>query len=167
MRLALVMTGPPLPPLARASQHLVQIESQYPERKLVAPAPSQLNPEWIELFYESYQAQYARSPRLDALALHCYFVTAQDCIALIEWYKALAGKWNIREIWLTEFAFWRDTPNCSLDSAVVELDKLKLWMERDPMLTRYAWYTNRLPQGGKCATVLFDADGLTFWGLHY
>lgn len=126
---------------AQAATLWRQIEMDYPSKRLVAPVPSQLAIGWIVLFRNDYIQQFGQLPRLDALAVHCYFTYAQDCIAQLEWYKAQARAWNVSEIWLTEFAFF--ACGRTLDATALEIKRLTDYLEHDPLFTRYAWFTNR------------------------
>ena len=92
-------------PAATAAVAWHQIEQKYPERKLVAPAPSHLHLNWLVDFRNAYITQYGKPPRLDALAMHCYLATAAECIQLGQSYKSMAQAWGVKEVWVTEFAF--------------------------------------------------------------
>lgn len=141
-----------------AAQLWQYIESYYPNKKLISPAPSHLNPEWLREWYALAQ------PKLAGLALHCYLPTAQECIALTEKYIEWAKEWNVPEVWVTEFAFedWAE--------AQVFID----WMKREPMVKRYAWFAGRVDgdeswaQGMGWKAPLFDRDNtLTLFGQNY
>jgi hypothetical protein len=120
-------------------------------------------------FREAYIAQYGRTPRLDALAMHFYGQRAADGIALTEWYKERAREWGITQVWVTEFAILACT-NLSLDDAGIEVRKLIDYFDNDTMIARYAWFTNRTRADESyvnvnCMTALFDwATGIPmFW----
>ena len=130
-----------LPAAAAVAWH--QIEQKYPDRKLVAPAPSHLNPNWLVDFRNAYIAQYNKPPRLDALAMHCYMATAAECIQLGQTYESWATAWGVKEVWLTEFAFLP----CLLgsdDRAVGEGQTMINWIESQPTITRMAWFASRI-----------------------
>lgn len=165
------------PTLAATLWH--EIEAKYPDRKLVSPAPSQLNREWIRDFRIAYIAQYGTPPRLDALAFHWYGWWADDAIYLAEYYKALAREWNVPEIWLTEFAMpTQPAPDECWEGAYAiaqpEAQKLLVYLEQDEMVTRYAWFAARI-QGtewwsdSRCFAALIDYDTgtCTTWGALY
>jgi hypothetical protein len=119
-----------------------ELENALLDRKLVAPAPSHVHPQWIVEFYNAYVATYGGSPRFDALAMHWYGQRAQYGIAMAEWYKARAREWNVPEVWVTEFAVFACT-NLSLAEAGAEARTLIEYFDSDPLITRYAWFTNR------------------------
>lgn len=111
-----------------------EIECRWPHKRLVAPAPSHENPYWIEGFFSAYVSAYGRAPRLDALAFHCYFQNASQCIELGRRFVGLAEAWGVDEVWCTEFAF---VPAYSADAAS-EAVKFATWLEQQPRITRYA-----------------------------
>lgn len=119
-------------------------------RLLVSPAPSHLHPEWLAQFRETYQETYGVYPHWDALAIHCY-LTVESCKILVGSVIEEADAWGISGgVWVTEFAF---------DSSA-EMRDFVDWMETQPRITRYAWYTNRL-KGDEwwclgCKRYLFD-----------
>lgn len=141
-----------------AAQLWGYIESYYPNKKLISPAPSHENPEWLREWYVLAQ------PQLAGLALHCYLPTAQECIDLVQKYISWAREWDVPEIWVTEFAFedWAE--------AQVFIE----WMEREPIVRRYAWFASRIDgdeswakEMGWKAPLLDADDALTLWGEHY
>lgn len=109
------------------------VESRFPERKLVAPAPSHLHLEWLPQFRAVYRAEVGRYPRFDALAVHCYDSAAQ-CIAVVKQFEAWAREWGVPEIWVTEFAF---VPAWSQD-AEGEARAFMAYLGQRPMVTRVA-----------------------------
>ncbi len=120
-----------------------QIEEKFPNQKLVAPVPSQFDPEWLLRFRSAFIAQYGRAPRFDALAAHCYFWLASDCITVLtNQYKRWASEWGVPEVWLTEFGFWTSDTRTLRDTSR-EVTALVNWMKADPLVTRYAWFTAR------------------------
>jgi len=128
-------------------------------RKVVAPAPSELNIEWLPEFRQAYVNIYGELPQLDALAAHCYKQSAAECEALVGQFIVWADEWGIGEVWVTEFSF----------TDLAEARRFIAWIEGEPTITRYAWYTNRLP-----ATHIDDAPliewstgHLTAWGVMY
>lgn len=134
------------------------IEAYYPNKKLISPAPSHENPEWLREWHA------LAHPRLAGLAVHCYLPTAQECMTLVQKYIAWAQEWNVPEIWVTEFAFQDWT----------EAAQYIFWMERQPLITHYAWFATRIDgdekwaQGMGWKAPLFDKDNaLTLWGERY
>jgi len=128
-------------------------------RKIVAPAPYELHIEWLPKFRQAYQNIYGEPPRLDALAAHCYMPTAAECEALVEQFIVWASKWQVSEVWVTEFSFM------SLSEAHEFVD----WMNSKREITRYAWFTNRLPalHVNDAPLVEWDTGRLTVWGEMY
>jgi len=128
-------------------------------RKVVAPAPSELNIDWLPQFRQAYHNIYGEWPRLDALAAHCYKPTAVLCQALVEQFIIWADEWDVPEIWVTEFAF--------VD--LTEARRFIAWMEAESKITHYAWFTNRLPtmHASDAPLVDWDTGRLTVWGQMY
>lgn len=112
-----------------------EIEDRWAGKRLLAPAPSHLHPEWIEGFYAAYVTAYGRAPRLDGLAFHCYRPTAAECIEIGTRFVGLAQAWGVEEVWCTEFAF---VPAYSGGDADDEAAEFVTWLEQQPMITRYA-----------------------------
>lgn len=136
-----------------------QIELKYPNKKLVAPAPSHndIYHTWLPGFRTAFQNTYGRPPRLDALAAHCYAVPSRgqswtSCQDDIEWYEARVDEWNIPGgIWVTEYGFLADgcstTPGnltCNWTTAVNALNSYTDWLQTRPKVKRYAWFASRI-----------------------
>ncbi len=114
-----------------------EMELTYADRKLVAPAPSHRYPGWLPAFRAAYRELWGGAPRLDALAVHCYFQSARECIGLVEQFKAWASDWGVGEIWVTEFAFlpaYCDAP--------AEVRAFVGYLEGERLVTRYAPYVS-------------------------
>ena len=149
----------------------VEIELMFPDRKLVTPAPSHLRLEWLVRFYASFYAQYNRLPRVDVIAAHCYLWSAQECINYLEQVKQITRAYGVSEIWVTEFGF-SPCETRSLNDTAREITAFVNWMKADSMITRYAWFTTRVPANASwvgvqywCASPgLIDLDVLTFFG---
>lgn len=140
------------------------VEVAYPNRKLVAPAPSHLDPDWLARFRDAYIAAYGEAPRLDALAVHCYLPTADECIALVQQFEDWAAAWDVPEVWVTEFSF--------VDTK--EEKQFIRYLQADPMVTRFAWFAlsyrgNETWAPARDAQApLVDISGkLTAWGSTY
>lgn len=127
---------------ARAAELWRQVEQLYPSRKLVAPAPSHLHPEWIGQFRDAYIAMYQSPPRLDALAFHCYW-TAAECIRIGKQFVAWAQAWGVPEVWCTEFAF---VPAWNADAAG-DARRFVAWLEGERVITRYAPFVSYIRGG--------------------
>jgi hypothetical protein len=117
-----------------------EIETRWPDKRLVAPAPSHLHPEWLVQWYLAYQERYGQAPRIDALAMHCYWRTADDCITLAQEFEGLAEIWGIQEGWVTEFAFTQTTANWQ-----AQIRQFTESLERSAFWTRYAPFVSHIP----------------------
>jgi len=157
-----------------------EIEAQFPNKKLVAPVPSQLHLNWLVDFRNDYIATYGTPPRFDALAMHWYGFRYTDAKALINWYEARASEFGVSQLWLTEFAFPApDTDSCNgwtEDMVISDAEKLITDLDNDPMIARYAWYAPRidfndplLTPSTHCGAPLLNFTGttLTNWGVMY
>ena len=149
------------------------IEERFPNRKLVAPVPSHLHPEWIVQFRDAYIAQHQQPPRLDALAVHCYLWTAQECITLTNQYIGWANQWGIQDIWVTEFAFFTGNVR-SMDATLAEANAYIVWMRSQPIVSHFAWFAARIDESEWWAnspgynSPLFTIDGIrTPFGTNY
>ncbi len=157
-----------------AARLWVEIETLFPNRLLVSPAPSHLHLEWLTQFYDAFYVQYNRLPRVDIIAAHCYMWSAADCTAYLEQVKVMARTYGVNEVWVTEFGF-SPCESRSLNETAREITTFVDWMKNDPMVTRYAWFTTRVPANcAWCGTKywcqspgLIDLNVLTFFGTLY
>lgn len=141
-----------------------EIERSHPERRLVAPAPSHIHPDWLPQFRNAYRMLYGVWPRLDALAFHCYF-PADSCIGLGEQFVTWALAWGVPEVWCTEFAFVPAyNPRAEEDAR-----RFVAWLEAEPVVARYAPFASYI-QGGEwywpdrrveANPSIFAVDGVT------
>lgn len=130
------------------------IEVIHPDKLLVSPAPSHLHPEWLEKFMEACASRGCKLP--SALAAHCYLSEPQ-CETYAQNVIKLADQWGISQVWVTEFAF----------SATSDLEKFIAWMEANPKIARYAYFTNR-GDGYYWPMALLDSNGaMTEYGKVY
>jgi hypothetical protein len=149
-----------------AARQWAELERTYPDRKLTSPQVVKWDRRWLEEWYAAYQAQNGgRAPRLDALAIHTYWgndITAYQ--EQVRYYMALAQRWGVKEVWVTEF-----TLAPGLDRTVREtVDDLRAyvaWLDAQPMVTRYAPWTNRVectdwPPSSVFDTPMYAANGL-------
>jgi len=152
-----------------------EIERLYPDKKLVAPAPSHIHREWLTEFRDAYITAYGVPPRLDALAAHAYFGGVIEVIEMVRWYEDRAVEWNVPGgVWLTEFAFLPCyTSNAQARAAEVEILN---WLEAEPGVARYAWFAARMSgdelwsfKPKSCLTHLndFESGALTTEGRIY
>lgn len=125
----------------RAAELWRELERRYPGVKLASPAPSHLDPAWLVRFRNAYIGRYGAPPRLDALAFHGYFATAEELIALAEQYLAWADAWGVSEVWCTEYAF---LPGWSGDAWAWETAEWLGWVARTPRLTRHSPFIGHL-----------------------
>lgn len=141
-----------------------QVETLYPGRKLVSPAPSHFDVAWLGRFRDAYAVAYGVWPRLDALAFHCYW-SADECIAIGEQFVAWAAAWGVPEVWCTEFAF---VPAWAAD-AEADARRFVAWAEAEPTVTRYAPFVSHIAGGEwywpdarpEANPSVFAADGMT------
>lgn len=131
---------------------LRRVEELYTDYKLVSPAPSHLNPAWLETTRNLYYNTYGAYPRWDAIALHCYFADrpgADYCKSMITMYAAKAHDWDAR-LWLTEFACVPDI--LGVDCVALESEFID-WLKTG-IVDRYYRFISRwdksLEQHGAC-----------------
>ncbi|MGB5928346.1 MAG: glycosyl hydrolase [Cyclobacteriaceae bacterium] len=74
--------------------------------------------------------------RVDAISIHAYM----GHVSAVEWYVGLFKKYG-KPIWMTEFANWENDP--TLDEQKRYLVQAVDYMENDPDVERYAWFTGR------------------------
>lgn len=114
-----------------------EIEGKYSDKKLVSPATIN-DIKWISEFLELFTEKYNRYPRLNGLAFHCYFHDAEWCINLGNEFINLAKKYNIEEVWCTEFAFLKPwTYNYKYETR-----KFISWLESTEMIKKYSPYVS-------------------------
>lgn len=142
-----------------------ELEEAYPDRSLVSPGVSRLG--WLEEWRQAYIDTYGEPPRVDALGFHCYgaFNAAaafETCKAQTRNAVALAGRWGVDEVWLTEFAMvpcWN-----GMDDSIAFLRSMLDWLSTQPKVSRAAWFqtTYRGDEswafGPDCNTSLVDYD---------
>lgn len=151
-----------------------QIEQKYPARKLVAPAPSGANPDWIVDFRNAYISLYAIPPRLDALDVHCYAWYAEQCITHTQKFISWADSWGISEVWVSEFSFSPTSPS-SPTGSIAEAQTFINWAMGTSKVTRYAWFASRMsgtewwfnPQFNTPAVQWNTTSQLTSYGTMY
>lgn len=119
-----------------------QIETQAEGIKLVSPAPSQHNPDWLWDMVDEYRARYGQSPRFDAIAWHIYHndPTAMKNFLIDRRNEAIAEEYNV-PIWVTEYGgyCWESaTGNEEIMTVVTP------WFDSTPWIDRYAWFANRI-----------------------
>lgn len=153
-----------------------EIETLYPDRKLVAPAASKY---WLIQFDWMYQTFYGGHPRLDALAVHCYgaWSAAQGtagCTDKVDVYVDLAQFWGIPEVWVTEFGYLPCWPDGE-EGVLAFMEGMVDYYRQNPTVTRWAWFqtsyygTEPWSFGPHCNTSLIDIEtgALTPFGVLY
>ena len=139
-------------PIAEALPLHRRVEELHPERLLIAPVPSHLAPEWIREFRAAYFNNFGEYPAWHALAVHCYFVnepSMQGCIALVRQYVDDAKTWNINRVWVTEFSAVAVDGLWNLEQAAEAENRFITFLENEPVVKRYAHFTNRIPLGSE------------------
>lgn len=131
---------------AEAAELWPQIEAQAGSIKLVSPAPSQHDPDWLWRMVDEYRARYGgQSPRFDAIAWHIYannpttmqnFLTARRSEALARGYDV--------PIWVTEYSgyCWESATGNTGNDKIMTL--VTPWFDSTPWIGRYAWFANRI-----------------------
>jgi hypothetical protein len=155
-----------------------QLELKFPNKRLVAPAPSHLDYDWVRRMHDAYVSLYGRQPRFDALAAHCYMISAADvanCQTLVRWFEARATEWGVPGgVWLTEFAVTTGS-TLSVAQQLPVAQQFLSWLDAEPGVTRYAWWTTRaagnekwLPPSGLYSLLVdYYTNQLTTWGRMY
>lgn len=170
---------------ARATELQWRIEqSPLGRRRIGAPAPSHVGSWWLEAMRSEFITRYGRPPKWDFLTVHCYFATAEECIAHVRWYLDKAKEWRIPDgIWVTEFAILPCTNQVhgvggqpGIAAAIREANRLIDWFESVPEIKTYFWYISYQPHDAwyafqpmpDCDTSLRFHDGrLTAFGRWY
>lgn len=133
---------------AEAAELWPQIEAQAQATgiKLVSPAPSQHDPNWLWRMVDEYRARHGgQSPRFDAIAWHIYATdpTTMQNFLIARRNEALARGYDV-PIWVTEYGgyCWESTTgntgNYEIMTAVTP------WFNSTPWIGRYAWFANRI-----------------------
>jgi hypothetical protein len=150
-----------------------QIEQKYPNRKLLAPAPSGAGANWIVDFRNAYISAYGTAPRLDGLAMHCYAWYASQCIPLAQQFESWATSWGVPEIWVTEFSFSPTSPS-SPSQSLQEAQTFIGWLESQSQVTRFAWFASKIqgsewwiPPGFNTPLVDWNSGQLATYGNMY
>jgi hypothetical protein len=158
---------------AQAASLWYQIEQMYPDRKLLAPAPSGANANWLVDFRNAYISAYGTPPRLDGLAVHCYAWYASQCIPFVQQFESWASSWGVAEVWVTEFSFATTSPS-SPSLSVQQAQTFISWMEGQPQVTRFAWFASKiqgteswLPPSFDTPLVDWNTGQLTSYGNMY
>jgi hypothetical protein len=119
-----------------------QIFLAHPGKLFVSPAPSQVNPQWLIDWYNGYIAAYGVPPPIVGIGVHCYNYTAQNCIDYVASQVEIARGWGV-EVFVTEFAFSLGMDR-SFNETLSEMQTFIDYLESEPIITHYAWFTTRL-----------------------
>lgn len=87
--------------------------------------------EYLDDFFEACEGC-----RVDHIAIHCYM----NDVSALQWYVGLFKKYG-KPIWLTEFAAWEG--QVTLDQQKRFMVGAVEYLESDPDVFRYAWFTGR------------------------
>ena len=140
--------------------------------KLVSPAVSHTDVDWLRRFYAAYLDRFETAPQLDALAVHCYANDVDECLAVIREVIELAETWQVLGgVWLTEFAFW-PTRGEEVADGLDRARQFIVGMGGESHLRRFAWFAARMRgdewwMGPSTALVEFDGSSLTRYGEMY
>lgn len=148
-----------------AAQLWREIETRYPDKLLISPAPSQLHTDWLWAMVSEYESLYGTRPRFDGLAVHYYRWSESMPLAseYLQQRRAdeLAHGYTV-PLWVTEVGA------CGVDEVATLRDVAQAANELD-YLARAAWYKLRADEwdAATCST-LIGADGsLTPAGIEY
>lgn len=137
------------------------IETAYPTKTLVSPAPSQLHPDWLWQMVSEYEALYGMRPRFDAIAWHIYPDSFEMFKAYLEaqHQAMLAHGYNVA-MWVTEFGYCGDP---AFMTQAIQYIKATPWIDKA------AWYKIAVDQldTGACNTLLNSDRTLTPLGNAY
>ena len=153
-----------------------QVESAYPDRRLVSPSASV---PWLTEWWTTYVNLYGETPRVDAVGHHCYGAydaqfAVTKCTAAADAIVAWASDRGVPEVWVTEFAHLPCWPEG--DAGTIEF--MQAMVEHyytNPTITRWAWFQTSYRGdepwafGPACNTSLVDFDTweLTAFGIEY
>jgi len=124
------------------------IEKAATDIKLLSPAPSQDDPDWLWQMVAAYKSRYGGKPRFDAIGVHYY----SGCPPDIEGGKrhllrvrreALAHGYDV-PLWSTEFGGWCVWPNPRSGNERM-MRELIPWMKERPWIARYSWFMSLIP----------------------
>jgi hypothetical protein len=98
--------------------------------------------------------------RVDHIAIHCYMAN----VSALQWYVGLFKKYG-KPIWLTEFAAWEGQPTLQEQKSFMigAVD----YLETDPDVFRYAWFTGRFDNVSPFIGLLQNFGNLTDLGKIY
>jgi hypothetical protein len=166
-----------------AAEYWHDIETTYPTYKLVSPAnlwglgQNGIAETWLRAWRAAYVSKYGKAPRVDAVAFHWYGWQTSDATAALGTVTKIADEWNVRDLWLTEFAFMASgTTPCygyTESQALSEAGQFLTNLDKSSRVVKYAWFATSLtPTQGfqplQCNAPLFSQDGtMTTFGNLY
>jgi hypothetical protein len=149
-----------------------QIEQWYPDRLLVSASPGAWDVfdghNWLRDFRNAYNTAYGQMPRIDALGVHVYFLTATDAINRVEEAIRMSDAWGAQGVWVTEFGMPWGT--CGSNSRELSEERKFLdYLNSNPKVLRYSWFgshVNLVPRpdwypSDWCDLSLIDNGALT------
>lgn len=98
--------------------------------------------------------------RVDHIAIHCYM----ENVSALQWYVGQFKKYG-KPIWLTEFAAWEGQPTLQEQKKFM-IDAVG-YLETDPDVFRYAWFTGRFDNKSPFIGLLQQPGVLTTLGDIY
>lgn len=118
-----------------------EIESIYPSKYLVSPSVLYLS--WLDRWYSEYQNLYGRSPRVDAVGVHCYggwnaLEAITLCKAKLEATITWAEERGIRQIWVTEYAYLPCMEG--VQGSIDFMEAMREYFDSKEIITRDAWF---------------------------
>jgi hypothetical protein len=120
------------------------LEAAYPARKLASPQVVQPYKFWLERWYAAYVVYYGQAPRLDAIVAHTYYGNdLTDYKAQVAYYVELAQRWGVPEVWITEWTF-APMLDGTVRTSTQAITDYVAWLDAQPLVTRYAIWTNRV-----------------------
>lgn len=151
-----------LDPLA-AAQLWRQIETRYPDKRLISPAP--VDAAWLWRMVDEYMALYGAQPRFDGIAVH-YYRDSDDAPQVSAYLQqrradAIAHGYTV-PLWLTEVGA------CGADEVETFRD-MAAFVEATDWIERAAWYKLRADYWDQreCSTMINQRGGLTPLGVEY
>jgi hypothetical protein len=135
------------PPLTEAVRLFRQVEAAWPDKVWVGPCLAG-NLGYLRAFWTEYQRQTGQLPDKSnhRLCLHCY-AEAAHCINATQAHLITGADFGLDTIWLTEFGMPLGL-YYSIDDARKENGALVAWLEANPQVERYAYWSAMIPHYG-------------------
>jgi hypothetical protein len=148
-------------------------EQRFPDRRLIGPNISGDGWPWLHEWRAAYIRLYRQPPRMYALGYHCYG-NYTECQKRIAQAISLAQTWTSSgKVWVTEWGVLACPHGAAY--SLSEGQKLRAWMETNPGVETYMWFTTEFTWsedpptgfGRACNTPLIRDGKLTEWGVWY